>query len=202
MNHLVPLFAAAIILASPGIARPFEITEQQQYYDVLGQSLREVNEHMFSGTPVVSNGEKFAASCRPVIAWNVTYAAGGGWCTITSVSVSARITYTMPRWAGYSGASFDKQERWDSFFTRLILHEEGHGRIAREAVKKVEQGVVGLKRRSCRELKEAIDEMYAGLLQQLKESNAQYDARTEHGDVQDAVLDVKQLIAKEEEGNE
>ncbi len=198
MSNLISFFAAAILIASPGFARAVEITEQQEYYNVSGQSLREVNERMFFRSPVVSQGEKYAASCHPDITWQFKYTAGSDWCMITAASLTARITYTMPRWAGYSDASPEMQEKWNLFYARLFTHEEGHGRLAIEEVRKAEQEVAGLKRRSCQELKEAISEKEAEFLKQLTKLNAEYDARTEHGNLQNAVLEAEAWPAKEE----
>ncbi len=200
-SGLASIFTAAVFLAFSPAAQAAEITEHKQYYEVPGQSLREANEQMFIVSPIVANGEKFAAGCRPEVTWQFTTASGAGWCALTSTTVSVRITYTMPRWTGYAGAPFAVQEKWDQFFAQLLLHEEGHARRAKEAVRKAEQELQGLKRSSCRELNEAIDEKHGLFVMQLTALNADYDAGTGHGDLQNAVLDGNALIAKEEGGD-
>ena len=67
-------------------------------------------------------------------------------------------------------------------------HEEGHAKLAREAARDIERTIGDLKRRSCQELIEAANEAGYGLLKQLKTSDEDYDAKTKHGVLQDAVL--------------
>jgi predicted secreted Zn-dependent protease len=187
-----PLFlssVAAIIFASTQFAYvESAITEHRLFYDVTGQSLRDVNGQMFSGTPIIVEGKKRIAACYPDIRWQYKYESDSDWCMIKSVSVTVRILYRMPRWAGYSSASPEMKEKWDAFYARLDEHEQGHGKLAIEAARDIEREIGKLKRRSCQELKEAVNETGLGFLKQLDVSYKEYDARTKHGVLQDAVL--------------
>ncbi len=151
------IIAAAVVLLSP---RPssaaLTITERQLYYEVPGTSLRNVNDEMFSGTPIVLKGKKYLAK---------------------------------PRSSGYSKAAPEMQEKWNSFYARLTEHEEGHGRRAMEAARTIENEIGNLKRRSCQELREAVNETGITLLKQLAASNADYDDSTRHGVLDGAVLE-------------
>ena len=157
-------------------------------YDVVGQSLRDINGQMFSGSPIIVKGKRHIASCHHNIAWRYTSAPDSDWCTVKTVSVAADITVTMPRWVDYASASSDMQEKWNTFYARLSEHEEGHAKFDREAARDIERGIGTAKRRSCQELKEAVAEIGYGILKRLDEANADYDARTKHGVLDDAIL--------------
>jgi predicted secreted Zn-dependent protease len=164
------------------------ITEQQKTYDVLGQSLRNLNGQMFSGSPIIIKGRRHIAACHHDIKWRYTFAAVSDWCVIKTVAVTANITVTMPRWVDYANASAEMQKKWDTFYARLSEHEEGHAQYAREAARDIEREIGITKRRSCQELKEAVSETGSGILKRLSATNAEYDARTKHGVLNDAIL--------------
>jgi len=184
------LFSAAAIvfaLARFAGAEPV-ISEQQMTYDVIGKSLRDINGQMFSGSPIIVKGKRYLALCHHNIAWRYTTAADIDWCIVKTVSVTADITVTMPRWVDYSSASSGMQEKWNTFYARLSEHEEGHAKFDREAARDIEREIGNTKRRSCQELKEAVSEIGYGILKRLDETNADYDARTRHGVMDDAIL--------------
>jgi predicted secreted Zn-dependent protease len=186
---MVLLSVTALLSASPQLvyAEP-TITEQQKYYEVIGQSLKEVNGQMLSETPVIIDGKKHIASCRYDIRWQFKFEFDSDWCMIKSVSVKAAITYNMPQWTGYSSASSEMQKEWDSFYARLTEHEEGHGKHAIETARDIEHEISILKRRSCQELEEAANETGFGLLKLLRALDADYDTKTKHGVLTNAIL--------------
>jgi len=62
--------------------------------------------------------------------WNLVY--------ILRVYTTVDATFTVPRWADYQKASWDRQQKWDKFYKSLMDHENGHKDIAIEAAKKIE----------------------------------------------------------------
>lgn len=190
MKKIIVLYAVAPLASTSfpiAYAEP-SITEQTLYYDVIGASIRDVNGEMFSGSPIVIKGKKYLAACYPDIKWRFTYDSDSDWCKIKSISVTARITYQMPRWTSYSKASSDLQAKWNSFYERLVEHEKGHGNLAQDTARAIERDIGNLKRRSCQELKEAANAAGSDLLKLLTTANEDYDNRTKHGVLQDAVL--------------
>ncbi len=107
---------------------------------------------------------------------------------IKNVTVTVRITTMMPRWVDYSKSPADMQRKWDTFYAHLAEHENGHAELAKEAARDIEREIGTLKRRSCQELREAANQKGSDILKQLKISNEEYDARTKHGILQDAIL--------------
>jgi len=164
------------------------VKEETQYYDVTGQSLRDVRGQTFVVTPVLVNGRPYAAQCRHDIRWHYKYDSDADWCSIKSVTVTVNIKHTMPRWADYSSSSPDMQEKWNTYYARLSEHEEGHAKLAKEAANDIEQEIGTARRRSCQDLRQAVNEIGIGILKRLDEANKDFDASTKHGRLQDAIL--------------
>lgn len=182
-------FIALIVFApTPFAGAEVVVSEKTQLYDVTGQSLRDVRGQTFVVTPIRVNGKPYAAQCRHVIRWNYKYDSDNDWCMIKSVTVTVNITYTMPRWSGYSSASSDMQEKWNTYYARLTEHEEGHAKLAKEAASDIDREIGTARRRSCQELRQAVNEIGTGILKRLDDANEEFDAGTKHGHLQDAIL--------------
>jgi predicted secreted Zn-dependent protease len=187
---MIYLVFVATILFATGLIASAEpaITEQRRYYDVTGQTLGDVNKRMLASSPIAEAGIKYRGRCDYHIDWQFTYASDSDWCAIKSVAVTISITYTMPRWIDYSSTSSSMQEKWNVFFTRLQEHEEGHANLAKDASRDIEREIGNMKRRSCQELNQAANESGHDLMRKLDAASDAYDARTNHGILQDAVL--------------
>lgn len=122
------------------------------------------------------------AQTRYSVGWKIEWGETRTACRVKSVDGELAITYTYPRVGG--PVSPELRRRWGRFLSGVRKHEEMHGAIARQMIKKAEKSVSKLTiqndpkcRKSRKEVKRRIDAIYA----EYEKKQINFDAR-EHRD--------------------
>ncbi len=114
---------------------------------------------------------------------------------------SIKTTITLPKWAdGYTSACAEVRAEWDRFLAALTTHEEGHDRVAEEALTNANPltTIIGMGSDCDRDTAIAnaradLEAKYSAEAQRVsnivKAASDQYDDETDDGATQGAVLD-------------
>ena len=166
------LVAALLCLAAPALAEVTVSTSEERYI-VEGNTRAQIARFY------KQREEEYSAYAQPTFKYNYTWMKQGDHCAITDVKIHLHITYMYPRLANSTGKS--TQQWWDNQLEKLAIHEQIHGRIARESAHELEQELLKLKDLTCSNVKNAVSNRANFVFRKHKRRQEDYDRLTEHG---------------------
>lgn len=169
--------------ASPGISI------NHKYYDVTPTSTRNMLATLLQASPIVSNGKKFIGYTNWWVDWKYTTRNESGMCTVATVDTRVTITYTMPRLKDSIAIPPVVREKFTTFHSRLMTHEEGHADHGIFAAREIDKALISLPRQgNCTALLPLARQTADAIIEKYKQKDKDYDRLTGHGRTQGAVL--------------
>lgn len=157
------------------------------YYSVTGTTVREIHQSLRQNRPW-KNTSQMDGLTRWRIEWNFSVSPSGNKCRLTSFNTRTTVAITLPRWTAPTNATEDVRSAWERFITALGKHEVGHGQIALAAAGEIQKRAKESEDADCAALKQRINGLCQGILEQYRSRDKEYDERTRHGVTQGAVL--------------
>lgn len=173
-------FALLVVLVAPVFAGrdDFDLT----YFDVQGDTARELNADIAAKAPVGDNGLRSDGYTRWNIDWTFQFDSDASGCTASRVDVNLAIHTILPRWNPPRSANPALVARWNSYVAALRVHEDGHRYRAAAAAGEMRRALT-LERSApdCAALEEKLNARANALLDELRNQQAAYDRETESG---------------------
>lgn len=169
------------------------IDESFSYYDISGNSIKELRESIYANSIVDTATRGFDASTNWSISSQFEYLEGGAGCKITATSIIAKIEYRLPRWAAFEDSKdAELKTNWRNYIENLTQHEIRHGEITRQAVSNIERTLLDLhiirSDTPCDDLQTNAYATIDRLITALKQRHKKFDIDTAHGTKTGAVL--------------
>jgi predicted secreted Zn-dependent protease len=186
-NHLRQLTLAAGVLTCAAAAHA-EVQSEVEYrsynaYAERGKSLYQV---LAAATPFHGNSRPFIGNTSRDIHWRLHWRDNGrGICRIDDVRVALHATITLPQ---LSGIDADRQPEYTRFYAALRNHENGHYRIEQEMAAEIDRALASLPEAACNAIEGIANARGNDLTRIYNSREVQYDAETDHGRTQGAVL--------------
>ncbi len=163
------------------------VTEKYDYYEIRGNSEKELRGQMYRNGVAMNDGEKYDS----VTTWRWKMDYGYDWaprvCAANSFKVTLEISYRYPKWVKTGNAPQLLVDKWDGFIRNLITHENGHRDMAVEAAAELSRTVAELPpAASCAELDREVRALGHELMEKLNADEKNYDEATGHGKTQGA----------------
>ena len=96
--------------------------------------------------------------------------------------------YHLPRWLDEQTAPAELQLNWQDFYQGILMHQDGHKKIAIEALQKIEKAVLNLPlANSCDAIKQQADAIAQQHIANIRVVEAKYDQATQYGVSQGAL---------------
>jgi predicted secreted Zn-dependent protease len=143
------------------------------YYDIAGSTAEELRAQMDAFGPVGYDGYHGDATTRWVIRWNWP-GFGLEACDLQQADVTYIIEVTLPRWKPPEGVDRALLDQWDFHLKALIIHEKGH---VDYVVGHIPRIISAIHHATC----ETADATAAGILEDIRDHDRQYDDDTDHG---------------------
>jgi predicted secreted Zn-dependent protease len=173
-----------VSLSTPGISQ----NTTTSTYTIHGLTIPQISQQIHSCTPVTQGNELFTASTTYRMTWVYSVAIGNnGLCTIDRANVGLGIHYTMPS-LEQIGLSASVSQQWQTFYTNLSSHEQGHATIARRYTDTLYNNLLATPPTDCDQIVSKVTVQNNAIQVQLDTANEQYDASTNHGETQGAHL--------------
>jgi predicted secreted Zn-dependent protease len=152
---------------------------QLTHYDVRGQDKMSVFRSLDANGPKGFHG---------LASWKIDYKYSAGEdkgdCYVREIRTQVSGAILMPRWIDESSASPDLRVWWQTLYSRLMRHEEGHVQHGRELAQLINERLLGLGTQPCGQLPGLARQEFDRLVTNLKGRDKEYDARTNHGRIQ------------------
>ncbi len=189
------LMLSLLLQAAPATVDGIDSTFNIKTYSIHGSSSRELWDQIHHLGPLdAKEGKHFAGFTHWYVAWHYWFVRDGSGhdhdgCRLDRSTVSIDTTTTLPTWADPTDGSKALQAEWDVFAARLKEHEAGHRDNGMQAAVAIRHLIDGIGRApDCHALGEQIDAGARAAIARANQADVDYDAKTQHGKTQGAVL--------------
>ncbi len=165
------------------------VTEKYEYYQIKGESERELRAQMSQNGTKWPDGQTYDSLTTWNIHWDYDYNCGAQGCSVEGFNSNVDITFRYPQWADPDTAPEALRNKWDGYMKNLVLHENGHRDMAVQATAELARAVSALPPAPNRtELDRQVKALSTELMAKLDKDEKDYDAVTIHGTTQGAVF--------------
>lgn len=161
------------------------VTQYRIYGNTAGQ-LRTQIEQCAPNTSGSSSAE-YTADTSYAMSWQYTVVTSDT-CRLGSVKVGVHIMTTMPLWQPTASAAAGLGNRWNIFVQNLAAHEAGHAALDKQYAARIADDLNALPAMDCSLVASSVKRVVNNDIVALNQANDTYDATTNHGATQGAVL--------------
>ena len=164
-------------------------SEHSKFYDLTGQSARQIIAQMKEQGPPGKDGKRYFGKTDWTINWRYHYETRGGAVVFTRLSVTVDTTFILPRRQASTTGADRMAAEWARFSAALAVHERGH---AENAIRHAKQLYAALHGHgpfgSAQELEAFVKTQGDKYIAEANAEDMEYDKQTNHGDTQGATL--------------
>ncbi|HSX31058.1 MAG TPA: DUF922 domain-containing protein [Candidatus Saccharimonadales bacterium] len=164
-------------------------TDPTAYYQIYGSTaddLRNQIQHCAPGAQSQA-GAEYTGETNYTLTWQYDTTIGNG-CSLTDVKVGLHNATTLPLWQSEADATPELANGWQRFVSSLATHEQGHATLNERYAAQLVSDLEHVQNVSCGQLTAAVNRVVTRDAALLNQANADYDAQTNHGATQGAVL--------------
>lgn len=172
------LVLALILLAfaSSACSDP-QVDVSVEYYDIRGDRASELRQQMNRKGP-----RGYDAYASWYVRWRFDHERSAGRCSIADASASVKVEITLPRWVDEDDADDALRERWQSYYTALVEHENGHRDFGIRAAREIEEALASVAAQSsCEAVTQTANRTGKRILAGIVAEEKAYDRDTNHG---------------------
>jgi|GEM_PF-1657895 len=162
------------------------------YYKVYGNTAKQIKTQLFQCAPPHDSSIEagnFAAETGGNLSWHYdTTISPDGLCTIGNVKVGLHINMILPSWQPTGSATAGLASNWQNMIDRLTVHENEHVALYQQYANQLLSDLRSIPATSCPAFADTVAATAAGDVASLNTAQANYDAATNHGIKQGAVL--------------
>jgi predicted secreted Zn-dependent protease len=137
------------------------------------------------------------AWCGWQIGWDPEYVQTPHGYIIKNSNTKIVVTYRYPRWIDRDNASGDLRKEWDALVQNAMVHEKGHGAIAKEGAYAVEKALMAVpSHKDIRIFSGRVNAAGSKVIRDYKIKEQQYDKRTNYGRRQEAADQPDRPVSK------
>ena len=173
--------------AAPGIT---EVIDTPQQYQIFGNTSSQIHAQLQNCVPQAPNiSGKFTAYTS--YAANITYDYtndGTGQCTLTDVKVGLHMNQIFPVWQPTANTVAGLANSWQAFMAGLHLHEQGQVTLNEQYAQIILSDMQHFPATSCGTITQAVTAKFQGDLAALNQAHNAYEAQTNYGATQGALV--------------
>jgi predicted secreted Zn-dependent protease len=174
---------------SPRKYRPPLVIEKNEYYEVRGNSEKDLRHQMCQNGCTWDDGRKYDSVTNWYWTWEYGTEHASPACSADDFSVTIEVTFRLPKWVRTDEAPRPLVDKWDGYMKHLTLHEQGHRDRAVDAAAEFSRAVARLPRSlSCADRDQQVRTLSSEIMAQLNTAQQEYDADTSHGATQGALF--------------
>lgn len=157
------------------------------YYQVYGSSMNDLRAAV-ENCPLRAAAGNFHAETAYGLNWSYSMTASGSACTLADVRVGVHVTQYFPLFVATATTRSSVSNTWNTYATNLKTHEDGHTAIDIAYAQRITTALQQLTTSNCSTIDQRVQTTVNTYVSELNNANNQYDAQTNHGATQGAVL--------------
>lgn len=164
-------------------------TERTTYYKINGTTADQLRAQMNMQGPL-DHDKQVDGKTSWYVKWSYQWrydSPSQNPCYVTSVKVTADVTYLVPEWVNQNQGTPELQTKWNNFSKSLLAHEQDHGKNGKLAATEIEKALKGIQpQSSCKALQDKLEGAAKKILSDHNAWDTKYDIDTDHGKKQGA----------------
>jgi predicted secreted Zn-dependent protease len=170
-----------------------QIIDDHSYYQVYGNTAAQIHGQVKQCAPnggsEAGGGDEFAAETGYRLTWQYdTTASDAGTCTVSNVKIGLHLNMVLPEWRPTAAAGNGLVTAWQKYVSSLATHENGHVAIDQQYAGQLLSDLQAYPATDCGSMAASIQAKINADTAALDAANDAYDARTNHGATQGAIL--------------
>lgn len=198
--HLAPPFPACTPYTQPTIPTALDLTaapaglstlyEAASHYRVYGYNHPEIEAQILACAPRTGDGGAgFAGETSYSLNWSYNYTpTQAGICRLSNIKVGVHIQTVEPLWQATPYAEGGLAAKWESFTNGLTTHERGHASLDEHYAAQLLSNLKAMPPLACDGVNRAVNTQANSIIAELNDANDNYDAQTNHGATQGAII--------------
>lgn len=166
-----------------------QVIEPTHWYRIYGYTPAEVEQQTAHCAPASGGDAGFAGETDYRLNWYYNYADNGsGACTLSNLKVGLHVQVALPLWQASSHDATGLASAWQRFISGLNTHEQGHVSLDQHYAATLLQDLQALPPSNCATIEQTVNATANRDVAALNSANDAYDARTNHGASQGAIM--------------
>ena len=170
-----------------------QVIDAHSYYQVYGNTAAQIHAQVKQCAPnggsEAGGGDEFAAETGYRLTWQYdTTTDGSGVCDVANVKVGLHLNMVLPAWQATASASNGLNAAWQNYISSLVTHENGHAAIDQQYAGQLLNDLQAYPATDCGSIAASIQAKANADIAALTAANNAYDAQTNHGATQGAIL--------------
>ena len=160
------------------------------YYRIYGVTATQLRTQIQQCAPGAqgSASAEFTAQTDYNLTWSYDYTGNGSNCSISNVRVGMHVAMALPSWTDPGASTNGLAGRWQTFASALTAHESGHVALDLQYAALLQNDLEAVGSVSCANITTVVHNLANRDITLLNQANSAYDAQTNHGATQGAVL--------------
>lgn len=167
-----------------------QVVEATHYYQIYGYNAAQARQQITQCAPRLSSGnDDFTGYTSYRLNWLYNYGDNGsGQCTLSNIKIGMHIGEVLPalQLSQYADSGF--AAKWQAFVPALDTHEHGHIALDEQYASKILSDLQSFPASDCGTISQAATNLISSDIAVLDQANSTYDAQTNHGATQGALL--------------
>lgn len=158
-------------------------------YRIYGNTANTLRSQVKQCAPkTTGDAAEFTAETTYQLTWQYDYINNGGTCTVTNAKVGIHVMQVVPLWQPTTAAQAGLASQWQTFMNNLMTHENGHLALDVQYAQTLLDDLNHFPPTPCDQLAQSIKYVTDHDVATLNQANDNYDATTDHGATQGAIL--------------
>jgi predicted secreted Zn-dependent protease len=163
------------------------LTPRVRYYDISGETARDLRHEMNRLRPQVTTGPRTDAYTQWWIQWTARYRNTDAGTVIASLDTRVDVLHYLPRWNQLTNAPPELARQWRDYMRALVVHEKGHQDIAVQAAAEFARLVAAeTTLASVARADERVRTICNEVVARYRQREEEFDRTTRHGETQGA----------------
>ena len=168
-----------------------QVSDPTSYYRIYGNNSDQIESQVRQCAPTTngSDGAEFAAETSYSLNAQYNWAEdSSGYCRVTGAKVGLHINMILPQWQPNADSEAGLAVSWQTYINNLTTHENGHVAIDKQYAAQLLNDLQAFPAGDCASIADSLKTKVNADIAALDAANDAYDAATNHGATQGAIV--------------
>lgn len=165
-----------------------QVVDPIHYYTIYGYDGSQVRQQIIDCAPRLTGDSEFTGYTSYRLNWQYQYMFTGSACRLSDIRIGMHVGVVMPAWQASPYAEAGFADKWRTFMTDLNTHEQGHVQLDTSYAQTILSDLQHFSAASCENVQQNVNALVKRDISTLNATNDNYDATTDHGATQGAIL--------------